>query len=258
MAVDATQQRSIIVRRIASNDESVPHASMGVELLRPMQHCRPMAETDLYAPVKRFLEAQGYDAKGEIGACDIVALRGQEPPVIVELKSRFSLKLVLQGVDRQAMSDAVYLAVAAPKRRETADIVKLCRRLGLGLLVVSGAFVEALADPAPYQPRRDKRRVGLLLKEFAHRVGDPTHGGAARRKPMMTAYRQDALRCARRLAAGPTKLATLRAETGVARAAGILRDDVYGWFVRVERGVYTLSPKGEAALTEFAQALSAL
>ena len=117
---------------------------------------------------------------------------------------------------------------------------------------------EALVDPAPYQPRRDKRRAGLLLKEFAHRVGDPTQGGAARRKPMMTAYRQDALRCARRLAAGPTKLATLRAETGVARAAGILRDDVYGWFVRVERGVYTLSPKGEAALTEFAQALSAL
>lgn len=218
-----------------------------------------MRETDLYPPVKRFLEAQGYEAKAEIGDCDVVARRGEEPPVIVELKTRFSLALVLQGVDRQAMTDAVYLCVAAPKRRETADIVKLCRRLGLGLLTVHGGFVEALADPAPYRPRRDVKRAGLLLKEFARRVGDPNEGGAARRRPLMTAYRQDALRCARHLgAAGPAKLAALRSATGVTRAAGILQDDVYGWFVRVERGVYGLTPKGEAALGEFAAALAAL
>ena len=218
-----------------------------------------MREADLYPPVKRFLEAQGYEAKAEIGECDVLARRGDEPPVIVELKTRFSLQLVLQGIDRQAMSDAVYLCVAAPKRRETAEIVKLCRRLGLGLLTVHGGFVEALADPAPYKPRKDARRAGLLLKEFAHRVGDPNEGGVARRRPLMTAYRQDALRCARHLGReGPTKLAALRAATGVARAAGILQDDVYGWFTRVERGVYGLTPKGRAALVEFAAALEKL
>ncbi|MBL8587461.1 MAG: hypothetical protein JNK46_02935 [Methylobacteriaceae bacterium] len=216
-----------------------------------------MRETDLYPPVKRFLERQGYEVKAEIGECDVVARRGDEPPVIVELKARISLQLVLQGVDRQAMTDAVYLCVAAPKRRETADIAKLCRRLGLGLLTVHRGFVEALADPAPYRPRKDVRRTGLLLKEFAHRVGDPNEGGAARRRPLMTAYRQDALRCARHLGRdGPTKLAALRAATGVARASGILQDDVYGWFTRVERGVYALTPKGEAALGEFAAALA--
>lgn len=218
-----------------------------------------MTETDLYAPVKTFLEAQGYEVKGEIGKCDVVARRGDEPPVIVELKLRFSLQLVLQGIDRQAMTDAVYLAIAPPKRRETTQISALCKRLGLGLLTVSGAFVEALADPAPYQPRRNVKRTGKLLKEFAHRVGDPQEGGAARRKPMMTAYRQDALRCARHLGCeGPTKLARLREATGIARASGILRDDVYGWFQRVERGTYELTPKGHAALTDFAAALEKL
>jgi hypothetical protein len=72
------------------------------------------SEADLYAPVKRFLERQGYDVKGEVRGCDLVARRGEEPLVIVELKLRFNLALVLQGVERLALSDAVYLAV--PRR----------------------------------------------------------------------------------------------------------------------------------------------
>ena len=60
-----------------------------------------MAEADLYEPVKRFLEAQGYTVKGEVKACDIVAVRGEEPPVVVELKTSFSLPLVFQGIERK-------------------------------------------------------------------------------------------------------------------------------------------------------------
>ena len=33
-------------------------------------------ETSLYAPVKRFLERLGFEVKGEICGCDLVALRG--------------------------------------------------------------------------------------------------------------------------------------------------------------------------------------
>jgi hypothetical protein len=39
-------------------------------------------ETALYAPVKRFLESLGFDVKGEICGCDLVALRDDEPPVV--------------------------------------------------------------------------------------------------------------------------------------------------------------------------------
>ncbi|MCZ8182269.1 MAG: DUF2161 family putative PD-(D/E)XK-type phosphodiesterase [Beijerinckiaceae bacterium] len=217
-----------------------------------------MAETDLYRPIKLFLERQGYAVKGEVRDCDIVAVRGAEAPVIVEMKTGFSLPLLLQGVDRQAMSDAVYLAFGPPKRRQQSDIVKLCKRLGLGVLVVTGDFVEPLADPLPYQPRRNTRRTTLLLKEFAHRVGDPNIGGSTRR-PRMTAYRQDALRIAGLIAAeGACKVAALRERTGVTRAAAILQDDVYGWFQRESRGVYALSPKGLAALDQFAEAVAAL
>ena len=70
-----------------------------------------MRETDLYPPVKAFLEAQGYAVKSEVEGCDVVAIRGEEPPVIVELKAVFSLALVFQGIARQSVADNVYLAV---------------------------------------------------------------------------------------------------------------------------------------------------
>jgi hypothetical protein len=218
-----------------------------------------MIEAELYPPVKRFLEAQGYAVKGEIRECDVVAVRGVEPPVVVELKAGFSLQLVLQGVDRQAMTDAVYLAFPPPKRRQHADIVRLCRRLGLGILLVSGDHVEALLDPAPYQPRKVPRRTAMLLKEFTHRVGDTTPGGSTSRRPRMTAYRQDALRClAVILQEGRASPAMVKAQAAVARAPAILLRDVYGWFVREERGVYALSPKGQAACEAYAAQLAAL
>ncbi len=208
-----------------------------------------MRESDLYPALKSYLEAQGYEVKAEIGACDIMALRGDEPPVVVEMKLTFSLALVMQGVARQALFDDVYLAVPVSGARGWAlryrDIITLCRRLGLGLLAVKGAAVEAHLDPGPYAPRKNTRRAGALLKEFAKRVGDPNTGGTVGVK-RMTAYRQDALRCASVLVGGPTKAAAVAKAAGVARAAGLMRDDHYGWFERVDRGVYTLSEKGRA------------
>lgn len=229
-------------------------------------------EEDLYAPVKSFLEGQGYEVKAEIRGCDLVARRAEEAPVIVELKTSFTLPLVLQGIDRLALSDDVYLAVAVAQRparnslwrRERRGILKLCRRLGLGLLAVhegvgeAAPLVEPLLDPVPYRPRRDKRRQGLLLREFAHRVGDPNAGGVSRR-PIVTAYRQAALRCAAYLGRhGASKAAEIARATAVTRAGAIVRGDAYGWFQRVERGIYALTPKGEAALATYADVLATL
>ncbi|MGF1592146.1 MAG: DUF2161 family putative PD-(D/E)XK-type phosphodiesterase [Kiloniellaceae bacterium] len=222
-------------------------------------------EEDLYEPVKAFLEGQGYAVKAEVRGCDLVARRGSEPPVIVELKKTFNLALLLQGVDRLAVSDQVYLAFAAPSRtaawrRDRRPVLKLCRRLGLGLLMVhpDKALVEPLLDPLPYQPRPNRKRQALLLKEFAQRVGDPNTGGQSRR-PIVTVYRQNALRCAALLRdRGATRASLVARETGVATAGPLLRNDVYGWFRRVERGVYDLSPKGREALALFADVVGEL
>jgi len=217
-------------------------------------------ESDLYPPVKAFLEARGYAVKGEIGGCDAVGTRGDEPPVIVELKLQFNLALVLQGVDRLSLTDRVYLAVARPRGRLAAgvsvyrrDVRALCRRIGLGLLTVQTAppGVEVVLDPVPYRPRRKTRRLGRLLGEHARRVGDPTRGGVTR-TPIVTAYRQEAMRCALLIRQGErTSLKVLR-ETGlVPNASSILQRDVYGWFERVARATYTLTERAAQDLARF-------
>ena len=225
-----------------------------------------MHERSLYPPVKSFLEAQGYEVKGEVNGCDLVAIRGEEAPVIVELKTTFSLSLVFQGIARQGLSDNVYLAVPpfTGRAMRHRDALALCRRLGLGLLTVQlvpSSLVEALLDPAPYRPHRRRAATGRLLREFQHRVGDPNEGGTSRRK-IVTAYRQDALRCAVHLGRnGPTKAEVVARITGVERAGAIMRADHYGWFERAAetpRGVYDLTPKGRNGLDGYAEIVAAL
>lgn len=211
-------------------------------------------ETDLYPPIKSFLEDQGYVVKSEVGAADVVALRGAEPPVVVELKLGFSLSLFHQCIARQSLTEDVYLAVPRqPGKRFALAVknnVKLARRLGLGLITVrlSDGLVQVHCDPGPFQPRIAKARQGALLREFARRQGDPNDGGQTR-VGLVTAYRQDALKLALYLfEAGASKGADVARETGVPKATRMMADDHYGWFERVATGIYGLTPAGAAAV----------
>lgn len=216
-----------------------------------------LRESDLYEPVKRLLEAQGYEVKGEVGAADMVAMRGNEEPVVVELKCGFSLALLHQAIERQRITDVVYVAVPRGQGRPFAAALKknkaLCRRLGLGLMTVRAkdGFVEVHLDPTPYTPRKSPRRKQRLLREFAKLVGDPNTGGSTRRS-LVTAYRQDALRCLALLErCGPTKAAVVAEQTGVEKARRLMADNHYGWFERIDTGIYALSPNGRRALGEY-------
>ena len=223
-----------------------------------------MKETDLYPPIKAFLESQGYEVKAEVKDCDVVAVRQDEAPLIVELKTGLTIALLLQGVDRQAITDAVYLAVPHGKGRafylRAKEATKLCRRLGLGLISVRvlEQSVVVHCDPEPYQPRKISKRKTALLKEFQKRVGDPNTGGQVGRQ-VMTAYRQDVLRMVRHVVLnGPTRPRDFVAELGIRKAPSVLQVDHYGWFYRVERGVYDLSETGHQAALDYADVIKTL
>ena len=208
-------------------------------------------ETDLYPPVKKFLEDQGY----------VVGVRGAEPPVVVELKLGFSLTLFHQCVARLKVLDEVYLAVARqPGKRfqkSLKDNIALARRLGLGLITVrlSDSLIEVHCDPGPYAPRKSKRKQSQLLREFARRQGDPNDGGQTR-AGLVTAYRQDALKLAVYLfEVGASKGVDVARETGVSVATRMMRADHYGWFDKVEKGVYGLTPVGAQAVSTAARVL---
>ncbi|MEK3725004.1 DUF2161 family putative PD-(D/E)XK-type phosphodiesterase [Paenibacillus sp. FSL H8-0034] len=99
-------------------------------------------ETELYAPVKSFFEQQGYSVRGEVRHCDLVAIRGEEQPVIVELKRYFSIPLLLQGIDRLRLSRCVYVAFELPNKGRAPhgaswpELRKLCQMLGIGMITV--------------------------------------------------------------------------------------------------------------------------
>ena len=214
-------------------------------------------ETSLYQPVKQFLEGLGFVAKGEVGGCDLVALKGDDPPfvVITELKLTFNLELVLQAVDRAAACDEVWLAARISARGNGRErdrrFRSLCRRLGFGMLGVSeSGVVEILVSPASPMPRRDPRRRSRLVEEHRRRLGDPTEGGGSQ-APIMTAYRQRSLACASLLASGLKRPRDLKAV--VPDAAKILYRNVYGWFARTDRGIYTLAEAGREALARWPQ-----
>jgi hypothetical protein len=214
-------------------------------------------ETSLYLPVKTFLEGLGFEAKGEVCGCDIVAIKDGEPiaVVVVELKLAFSLELVLQAIDRTASCDDVWVAIAASKRGRGREadprVKKLCRMIGIGLLVVfDSGRVEVIVEPVPWKPRANNKRRSRLVEEHRRRRGDPSAGGSTRR-PIMTAYRQQALKCAAALATAPARPRDLKIE--IPDAPKILQGNVYGWFSKVERGVYTLTDSGKAALDVWAK-----
>jgi hypothetical protein len=214
-------------------------------------------ETALYLPVKRFLEKLGFTVKGEVGGCDLVALSGDDPPIVVigELKLTFNLELILQAVDRAGAADEVWLAaklsVRGKGRESDARYRNLCRRLGFGMLAVtSTGDVEVIVQPATTAPRRNPKKRSRLISEHQRRKGDPAMGGSTR-APIMTAYRQQALACAAALSDGPRKVKDLRAD--MPDAGKILLHNVYGWFDRAERGIYVLTDAGHAALKRWPQ-----
>ncbi|GIP34299.1 DUF2161 domain-containing phosphodiesterase [Paenibacillus sp. J2TS4] len=221
------------------------------------------SETELYPPVKTYLESLGYEVKGEVKNCDLVAIRGDEPPLIVELKKSFTVPLLVQGIDRLRQSDMVYIAFEkkehgrAPHQLKWSELRRLCQMLGLGLMTVrfykrKAPLVEVVCHPESYMPRKSPRKTMRLVNEFKERSGDYNVGGSSQRK-LVTAYREKALHCAYHLKQnGPMAPRQLKELTGHPNVPGILQHNYYLWFRRVSRGIYEITPQGEKALKEFA------
>jgi hypothetical protein len=231
---------------------------MGARSTTALASRRFARETDLYAPVRSFLEEQGYTVHGEVLDCDVAGRRGDEL-VVVELKRALSLDLLVQATRRQRTTDSVYVAVPRPRgagrSRRWHGLLHLLRRLELGLLVVSFAGrrprVQTVLHPLPFRRKRSPRGQRAILEEMAGRSGDYNQGGSVRR-PLVTAYRENAIHVACCLERdGALAPRALRALGTGEKTLSILRSNVYGWFERVGYGLYALSRRGRADLSRW-------
>ena len=211
-------------------------------------------ETDLYEPIRAFLEEEGYQVQAEVKNCDIAAVKDGQL-VIVELKKAFSLKLVYQGLERQSLTDQVFVAIPRPKKgaREKSwkDMLKLLKRLELGLLTVALdsplRTVDVVLEPSDSLAWKNRKKREKLQAELENRQVDANVDGMTRRK-IMTAFREKSIRLACLLEKEEqVSLASLR-ERSMEDYVGILSRNYDKWFKRVEKGVYALSEKGKEAL----------
>jgi len=209
-----------------------------------------MKESDLYPPSKQYLVSQNYEVKGEVCDCDVVAIRNDEPPVIIELKLSLNIDVLLQSVDRLALSSVIYIGIphdckSFKKKKKLA--IRLLKMLGFGLILINpnSNKVEILLDPCEYKPRKVKQKKERLLGEFQSRVGDPNLGGMASKKGVITSYRQKALQIALYLQKhGETKASIISKELDEPKVRDIMYKNFYAWFERVSTGVYSLTQKG--------------
>ncbi len=220
-------------------------------------------ESDLYAPVKMYLEEKGYSVYGEVRDCDLAAVKNGDL-IIVEFKKNFSLKLVMQGTRRQELTNSVYLAVPQmsshsplPSKKE---VLVLLKRLGLGLIVVhfeykeKGEKIEILLNPEiPVKVhRKNYQKRKALFKEIGSRYQDFNIGGSSSHIETITAYRLKALTIAILLQKNgemsPAGLITLGAAP---ETRAILARNYYQWFIRIRRGIYTLSETGVSCFIKY-------
>jgi hypothetical protein len=217
-----------------------------------------MKESDLYLPLKKFLEKQDYEVKAEVKNCDVVAIKKPAnnekalPPTIIELKLSLNLEVILQAVDRLVLSPIVYIGVpstcGALKKKKRKRIIKLLKMLGIGLVAINlkGSTTLVLADPTTYQPRQSKPKQQWLIDEFVARAGDPNLGGASTKTGRMTAYKQQAIQIANYLNKhGATKASDIAKSLEMPKSRAVVYDNHYGWFQNVSRGVYDLSDLGK-------------
>ena len=211
-------------------------------------------ETDLYEPIRAFLEEEGYQVQAEVKNCDIAAMKDGQM-VIVELKKSFNLKLVYQGLERQSLTEQVVVAIPRPKKgaREKSwkDMLKLLKRLELGLLTVALdsplKTVDVVLEPSDSLAWKNRKKREKVQAELENRQMDVNVGGMTRRK-IMTAFREKSIRLACLLEReGQVSTASLR-ERGMEDYVGLLSRNYDKWFKRVEKGVYALSEKGKEAL----------
>ena len=108
-----------------------------------------------------------------------------------------------------------------------------------------GMLVSKQFDPLPYQGKKNTKSRRALLIEVADRSGDFNVGGSTK-TTLMTAYRENAILIACCIAKlGPSSPKSLRNLGTGDKTTSILSANHYGWFQRVEKGVYDLSDQGD-------------
>jgi hypothetical protein len=213
-------------------------------------------EVELYFPIKKCLESLGFLVQAEINHVDVIAKKGTDL-VLVELKTNLNVHVIAQAIDRQSLTDFVYIGIKKPplstlKGKTHQDKIKILKKLSIGLMYVNcnTQTAEIVFDPT-VRPhiKKAKKRI-KLLNAFLELKHNPNIGGSYHQK-MMTVYKKQAMLIGYYLIDGPKKVVEIRKITHIEKTQSILYKNYYGWFESRFRGVYELTEAGYKALKDY-------
>ncbi|MGM0436541.1 MAG: DUF2161 family putative PD-(D/E)XK-type phosphodiesterase [Bacillota bacterium] len=220
-------------------------------------------EKDMYPVLKRYFESKGFTVKSEIHDVDIMALK-DDLSILIEMKTSLNTRLMAQGLRRKGLGDLVYLSIPKPTDKVLnsqlfKDKRMILKHLEIGLILVDFNYEMAtiLQDPTEYPARIKHKRRAKMLKEFKERRTASNIGGSNKIK-IITAYRELALLALDYMKDSPKTTKELREYTNRQKIVSILQKNYYGWFNRVERGVYEITNTGRQALKDYANIIEKL
>jgi hypothetical protein len=214
---------------------------------------KKFAEKDMYEPIRSLLAREGFIVRGEVKGCDIAAVR-EGQLWIVEMKLSANITLIYQAMARQTATPDVFIAIPRPKNardKNFKSLQSLLKKLGLGLITV------ALDSPAPHAETilfpngksKSTKQTFAIKNEILNRTSDTT--GGINKAKVNTAYREKCIAIACILCEeGQSTTRDLLKKGTDKNTSGILRANYYGWYKKVEKGVFMLSEAGKTYLSE--------
>ncbi len=218
-----------------------------------------ITESELFEPVRALFCDAGYKVNAEVKDCDVTAVKDDEF-IIIELKKNLSVTLLAQGLRRQKTGAKVYVAVPKPKNyspKKYRDTFYVLKKLELGLIFVTlrgdYSFAEIIIEPQEFFPPVSKnyKKRKAILEEINGRTIDTNTGGVTKRK-IATAYTEKCINIACILDTyGELSPKQVRDYGGAENCGSIMRINAYGWFEKVQKGVYRITLKGRKGLLEY-------
>jgi len=215
-------------------------------------------ESDLYQPIKQYLVNQGYKVNGEVKDCDITATKDDDL-LIIEMKKNLNLTVLVQATKRQRTNVSVYIAILYPKgginNKKWRNYIHLLKRLELGLITISfkkaTPSINIVFHPMSFNRKTNNKMKKSIIKEINNRHGDYNIGGVSKTK-LVTAYKENAIFIGCVLEKfGDMKPSHIKKYGTCENTGSILYKNYYGWFERIDTGIYRISSVGLKAIKNY-------
>ncbi|MEI3524603.1 MAG: DUF2161 family putative PD-(D/E)XK-type phosphodiesterase [Anaerotignum sp.] len=213
------------------------------------------AETDLYEPSAAFWRKKRNRVQAE--AKDGTLRRKKMGNWLLWSSEPFQRKPVDQALDRQSLTEQVFVAIPRPQKgqREKSwkNMLKLLKRLEIGLLTVALdsplKTVDVVLTPSDSLAWKNRKKRERLQAELENRQDSANTGRHEPQEDCDVLSEKVLYLCC--ILENRSCYIWRTAGNGTGRKIHVhTANNVYHWFERVEKGVYRLSEEGRKALEE--------